>query len=367
MASVTLHQIQKRFGIVQAVKDVSLDIEDGELVVLVGPSGCGKSTTLRMIAGLEEVTGGEISFDGVVVNDLSPRERNVAMVFQSYALYPHMSIHRNLAFTLEQSKMPKQTISEVVTRTARMLGIEELLARKPKELSGGQRQRVAMGRAIVREPDVFLFDEPLSNLDAALRAQMRIEIKKLHRMLKTTIIYVTHDQIEAMTLADRIVVMDRGEVVQVGEPMSIYERPNTKFVAGFIGSPKINFIPGCVEETSDGGLCVRVASNVCLAVPAEKLSTYARYKNAKVEIGIRPEHIHEGSTGAVGTSFQVMVDVVEPTGADTIVVFSLDGTLVTARGRPYGMSKAGGSGAFTIDMKNAHLIDPISEKVIYHG
>src|SRR5690349_20276198 len=243
MAEVSLRKVVKRYDDVEAVRGIDLDIADHEFVVLVGPSGCGKTTTLRMIAGLEDITGGEIAIGGDVVNDVPPKDRDIAMVFQNYALYPHMSVHENMSFGLRLKKFPKDEINRRVADAARILDITELLDRKPKQLSGGQRQRVAMGRAIVRNPKVFLFDEPLSNLDAKLRVQMRTEIKRVHQMVKTTTVYVTHDQVEAMTLADRVVVMNGGLIEQIASPQDLYHHPKTRFVAGFIGSPAMNFIP----------------------------------------------------------------------------------------------------------------------------
>src|SRR4249920_1188289 len=250
MAQVTLRKIVKRYDDTEAVRGIDLDIADKEFVVLVGPSGCGKSTTLRMIAGLEEITDGEIAVDGEVVNDVPPKDRDMAMVFQNYALYPHMTVHENMSFGLRVKKMPKDEIERRVQNAARILDIGELLARKPKQLSGGQRQRVAMGRAIVRDPKVFLFDEPLSNLDAKLRVQMRTEIKRVHQKVRTTTVYVTHDQVEAMTLADRVVVMNHGKIEQVGAPNELYHSPRTQFVAGFIGSPSMNFLPARLEDNA---------------------------------------------------------------------------------------------------------------------
>ena len=257
MAEVRLRKIVKRYDEVEAVRGIDLDIADHEFVVLVGPSGCGKSTTLRMIAGLEDITGGDILIGGDVVNDVPPKDRDIAMVFQNYALYPHMTVEQNMSFGLRLKRYPKAEIRKRVDEAARILDIKELLNRKPKQLSGGQRQRVAMGRAIVRKPKVFLFDEPLSNLDAKLRVQMRTEIKKLHQQVRTTTVYVTHDQVEAMTLADRVVVMNDGIIEQVGTPHELYHSPQTRFVAGFIGSPAMNFIP-CQMEEAGAGLSVRI-------------------------------------------------------------------------------------------------------------
>jgi multiple sugar transport system ATP-binding protein len=337
MARVTLDRLGKRFDNVDAVRNVNLDIADGEFVVLVGPSGCGKSTTLRMIAGLEEATAGEIRFGDAVVTELTPRERNIAMVFQNYALYPHMTVERNMGFALEQARTPRAEIAQTVRRTAELLGISELLARKPRALSGGQRQRVAMGRAIVRRPQVFLFDEPLSNLDAALRTQMRIEIKKLHQVLKTTVVYVTHDQIEAMTLADRIVVMDRGEVIQVGSPMEVYERPATRFVAGFIGAPRMNFIPARVERSAAGALQLAIQGFIPWPVPASHAARFAPFEGRALEIGIRPEHLELAGPQTHADNairLDVVPELIEPTGADTMVFFTLDGAQVGARLNP---------------------------------
>ena len=263
------------------MKGIDLEIADQEFVVLVGPSGCGKSTTLRMIAGLEEISDGEIWIGGDVVNDVPPRDRDIAMVFQNYALYPHMSVFDNMAFGLKLRKFPKDEIKRRVDEAARILDIAMLLERKPRALSGGQRQRVAMGRAIVRNPKVFLFDEPLSNLDAKLRVQMRTEIKKVHQTVRTTTVYVTHDQIEAMTLADRVVVMNHGVIEQVGTPQELYHNPTTRFVAGFIGSPAMNFLPARVQDGAGGGLAVRVTDQILLPVPPARLDRYGKYKGKR--------------------------------------------------------------------------------------
>ncbi len=274
MAEVSVRKVVKEYdGGVQAVKGIDLEIADREFVVLVGPSGCGKSTTLRMIAGLEEITAGEIWIGGDVVNDVPPRDRDIAMVFQNYALYPHMSVFDNMAFGLKLRKFPKDEIKRRVDEAARILDIGMLLDRKPRALSGGQRQRVAMGRAIVRNPKVFLFDEPLSNLDAKLRVQMRTEIKKVHQTVRTTTVYVTHDQIEAMTLADRVVVMNHGVIEQVGSPQELYHNPTTRFVAGFIGSPAMNFGPVRVQDGANGGLAVRISDQIVLPVPPARTAS----------------------------------------------------------------------------------------------
>src|ERR1700754_3811032 len=279
MAEVSCRKVVKHYdGGGQAVKGIDLEIADHEFVVLVGPSGCGKSTTLRMLAGLEEITSGEICIDGEVVNDVPPRDRDIAMVFQNYALYPHMSVFDNMAFGLKLRKFSKDEIRKRVDEAARILDIAPLLQRKPKALSGGQRQRVAMGRAIVRNPKVFLFDEPLSNLDAKLRVQMRTEIKKVHQTVKTTTVYVTHDQVEAMTLADRVVVMNHGVIEQVGSPQELYHHPATRFVAGFIGSPAMNFLPARVQDGANGGLAVRVTDTITVPVPPSRMDRYGVFK-----------------------------------------------------------------------------------------
>src|SRR6187402_282744 len=289
MGQVVLKGINKFYDSVHAVKDVNLQIRDKEFVVFVGPSGCGKTTTLRMIAGLEAISSGDVSIDGNVVNELAPMDRDIAMVFQNYALYPHMSVYDNMAFGLKMRKFPKPEIAKRVQDAAEILGIQELLKRKPRQLSGGQRQRVAVGRAIVRHPQVFLFDEPLSNLDAKLRVQMRVELKRLHECLETTAIYVTHDQVEAMTLGSRVVVMKDGWVQQVGEPMEIYAKPQNRFVAGFIGSPSMNFIP--VTLTDGSGALFAEASGLKIKVPDASAQGLMPYKGQSVTLGVRPEDL----------------------------------------------------------------------------
>ncbi|MGE0714875.1 MAG: sn-glycerol-3-phosphate import ATP-binding protein UgpC [Alphaproteobacteria bacterium] len=310
MAEVSLRGVKKRFGSTAVIHGVDCLIPDGEFVVIVGPSGCGKSTLLRMIAGLEEVSEGEIAIDGKVVNKVEPKDRNIAMVFQNYALYPHMSVFENMAYGLKIRGLSKTEIRERVDRAAAILQIEALLERRPRQLSGGQRQRVAMGRAIVRDPAVFLFDEPLSNLDAKLRVQMRVEIRKLHQQLRTTSIYVTHDQVEAMTLADRLIVMNAGRAEQIGTPIALYENPATQFVAGFIGSPAMNFVMGTVAAD---GKSVAMPGGVSAPL-AERHGAAA---GRPVTVGLRPEHIQlaEGGTSTADLS----VDLVELLGADTIV------------------------------------------------
>jgi multiple sugar transport system ATP-binding protein len=307
MASVQIAQADKHYGEFHALKQVSVNIEDGEFVILVGPSGCGKSTLLRMIAGLEEITAGDIAIGGSVVNDLAPKERDIAMVFQNYALYPHMTVERNMAFSLRLKKVAQDEIDRRVAHASEILGLASLLERYPRQLSGGQRQRVAMGRAIVRDPAVFLFDEPLSNLDAKLRVQMRSEIKALHQRLKTTTIYVTHDQVEAMTMADRIVVMRDGIVEQVGTPLELYDRPANLFVASFIGSPSMNVLPG--TRTANG---FKIGDEVVFELPVVHEQT--------ARIGIRPEHLRLDDNGV-----PLEVGVLEPTGSETQVIGKLAG------------------------------------------
>ncbi len=322
MASVELHEVRKAFGALEVIHGVSLSIEDGEFVALVGPSGCGKSTLLRMIAGLEDISGGEIIIDDAVVNDLTPRERNIAMVFQSYALYPHMTVAENMGFNLRLSGASKTEIAERVNEAARMLDLVPLMERKPAQLSGGQRQRVAMGRAIVRNPAVFLFDEPLSNLDAKLRVQMRSEIKTLHQKVKTTSIYVTHDQIEAMTLADRIVVLNQGRVEQQGTPMELYKNPANLFVAAFIGSPAMNLLDGTIDAEG-GETAVRLTDGTAIRIAQDRKVK----RGQSIKIGLRPEHLSPGKTGTALTGQTLLV---EPTGAQTHVIFDLAGQPVTA-------------------------------------
>jgi len=294
MAEVTLNNVVKAYGDTPVIHGINLEVKSGEFVVFVGPSGCGKSTLLRMIAGLEEITGGQISIGGTVVNDLPPRSRDIAMVFQDYALYPHKTVFENMAFGLRLRKRPEHEIKTRVGEAAGILQINHLMHRKPRELSGGQRQRVAMGRAIVRQPKAFLFDEPLSNLDALLRSEMRVEIKKLHQQLGNTIVYVTHDQVEAMTLADRIVVLQAGNLIQYDTPDGIYNRPAAQFVAGFTGSPPMNFLPARVGE---GGRKLHLPGDVALPVPPARVTECARHVGREVTFGLRPEHITTGRVG----------------------------------------------------------------------
>jgi multiple sugar transport system ATP-binding protein len=322
MASVVLKNINKTFGAVTIIPNLDLEIESGEFVALVGPSGCGKSTLLRTIAGLEEITGGEIWVEGRKVNEVSPKDRNIAMVFQSYALYPQMTVRQNMGFNLKLAKRPKAEIEQRVAEAARMLDLEALLDRKPGQLSGGQRQRVAMGRAIVRSPKVFLFDEPLSNLDAKLRVAMRAEIKRLHQTVKTTSIYVTHDQIEAMTLADRLVVLNKGVIEQQGTPLELYSNPDNIFVAGFIGSPSMNFVPAeLVQE--NGAWAAKLSDGKLIPCPSER---GGRVVGQAVTVGLRPEHL----VMRAGGELSGRITMIEPTGAQTLVYFDLAGTQLTA-------------------------------------
>ncbi len=366
MATVALRNLVKQYDDTLAVRGIDLDIPDKEFVVLVGPSGCGKSTTLRMIAGLEEVTEGEVLIGDDVVNDVPPKDRNIAMVFQNYALYPHMTVYENMSFGLRLKKVPKQEIRERVENAARILDIVELLDRKPKQLSGGQRQRVAMGRAIVRNPKVFLFDEPLSNLDAKLRVQMRIEIKKVHLKVRTTTVYVTHDQVEAMTLADRVVVMNDGRIEQVGAPTDLYNAPATKFVAGFIGSPAMNLIP-CRLQASGDDLGVRLNEQIVLPVPQDRIARYRPFlDNTNLILGIRPEHIiDERATVEPGQQrFEALIDVTEQMGMDTLVYFLINDVEVCARVSLKAGARVGATMRMLADLNNMHLIDDESGKVL---
>jgi len=317
MSAIRLENVKKSFGSVHVIKGVDLDIKSREFIVFVGPSGCGKSTLLRLVAGLEDISSGRLTIDNEVVNELPPAERGIAMVFQSYALYPHMSVYENMAFGLRLAKTDTKTVEERVRDAAKILQLEPLLDRKPKQLSGGQRQRVAIGRAIVRNPKVFLFDEPLSNLDAGLRVQMRIEIAKLHHSLDATMIYVTHDQIEAMTLADRIAVLDAGHVRQFGSPLELYHHPDNKFVAGFIGSPKMNFVPGELLEAKDAQSTIRLPGGAAVTSP---INAKGATPGGGYTIGLRPEHLLEGGSQDEGVgNVEGKVITVERLGAETYI------------------------------------------------
>jgi len=349
MASIEIKNVDKAFGLLKIIKDVSIDVPDGAFVVLVGPSGCGKSTLLRMIAGLEDINSGTISIGGRVINEVEPKHRDIAMVFQNYALYPHMTVYQNMAFSLRLARRPKAEIDERVREAARILGLSDLQGRYAKQLSGGQRQRVAMGRAIVRNPQVFLFDEPLSNLDAKLRVQMRAELKEIHASLKTTTIYVTHDQIEAMTMADKIVVMRDGIVEQAGAPLELYDRPVNMFVAGFIGSPAMNFLNASVNE--DG-------KKILLAGGAKLTLDGQVETKGQVKCGLRPELFMLASEG---DGFEMVVSNVEPTGSDTLVQGEVNGEKVTAFLHQRLLVQPGEKLRLTTSGENIHLFDTQSE------
>jgi len=364
MAEIKLVEVVKRFGKVTAVDGINLTAQNKEFLVLVGPSGCGKTTALRMIAGLEELTEGEIYIGDRKVNNVPPKDRDVAMVFQNYALYPHMNVYKNMAFGLRLRGFPGAAIDSRVREGARILGIENLLDRKPRELSGGQRQRVAMGRAIVRNPQVFLFDEPLSNLDAKLRVQMRGELAKLHERLERTIIYVTHDQIEAMTLADRIVVMNQGVIMQIGTPMGVYNNPQNLFVAGFIGSPAMNFLDVVLVD-ENGSLFVK-GQTFKLAIPGSLRSRYLKAKEREVILGVRPEHIYDSKTKGSfqgGESLMATVEVVEPVGSEVILLTSSGSDHITACVDPNTDARAHSEMEFLVDMNKAHIFDKSTELV----
>jgi multiple sugar transport system ATP-binding protein len=366
MAEVSLRRLVKNFDNTPAVRGITLDIADKEFVVLVGPSGCGKSTTLRMIAGLEEVTEGEVRIDGELMNDVPPKDRDIAMVFQNYALYPHMTVRENMSFGLRLKKFPRDEIARRVENAARILDISNLLQRRPRQLSGGQRQRVAMGRAIVRDPKVFLFDEPLSNLDAKLRVQMRIEIKKVHQKVRTTTVYVTHDQVEAMTLADRVVVMNGGLIEQVGTPSELYHAPASKFVAGFIGSPAMNFVP-CSLEESAGALRARLSESISWPVPQDRAARYrAHAGKRRLLLGLRPEHLADAREQLEPGqhAFEAMIEVAEPMGMQTLAHFQIDGAGLCAWVDPSAIPGPGSRLRLAASLNHMHLIDDESGHVL---
>ncbi|MGH7264409.1 MAG: ABC transporter ATP-binding protein [Candidatus Rokuibacteriota bacterium] len=362
MAQVVLKELGKKFDEVVAVRDVNLTIKDREFVVLVGPSGCGKSTTLRMIAGLEEISSGEIFIGERLVNDLPPKDRDIAMVFQNYALYPHMTVYDNMAFGLKMRKFPKPEIDQRVREAAQMLGIQDLLGRKPRQLSGGQRQRVAVGRAIVRHPQVFLFDEPLSNLDAKLRVQMRVELKRLHERLETTAIYVTHDQVEAMTLGDRVVVMKDGLVQQVGDPLGIYSKPRNRFVAGFIGSPAMNFMDCTVA--GQGDLAVE-SPGLRVSVPPAHTPALERYRGKAVTLGVRPEDLREAtSDDPKNYRIDAVVEVVEPLGNEILLDVKVGHHPLVARVPPTSRVRIHEQIPLTLNRERLHFFDTQTEQAI---
>ena len=364
MANVDLKNLTKKYGDVIAVQNMDLNIPHNEFLVLVGPSGCGKSTTLRMIAGLEEITSGEIYIGDQLVNEKDPKDRNVSMVFQNYALYPHMTVEENLGFSLKIAKVDKKEIEQRVKEAVHILGLEELQKRKPSQLSGGQRQRVAMGRAIVRRPDVFLFDEPLSNLDAKLRNQMRTEIKRLHQKLQTTIIYVTHDQVEAMTLADRIILMREGIIEQVGSPIDLFEKPASKFVATFIGSPTMNMVEATVVST-DKGLIMRTNDNIEIPLPKQKKDKV--HSEQKISFGFRAEDlvpIKYGSKPDNSWDSDSKVNLSEPLGTETLIFTNLGNKEVVSRMFAPEQVEAGSLLNFSLNLDRVYLFDDSTEKII---
>jgi multiple sugar transport system ATP-binding protein len=357
MATVLLNNVTKIYeGGSVAVKNVSLEINDKEFVVLVGPSGCGKSTVLRMIAGLEEITSGEIYIDGKIVNNIPPKDRDIAMVFQNYALYPHMSVFENIAFGLKLRKYDKNEIKQRVEEAAVILNLQEYLNRKPRQLSGGQRQRVAVGRAIVRKPKVFLFDEPLSNLDAKLRVQMRTEISRLHKNLGATIIYVTHDQTEAMTMGDKIVILKDGEVQQIGRPLELYGKPINKFVAGFIGSPAMNFLTGRIDEGGNPFFKID-ESNAKIELNEIQFEKLKKYSGRKVFVGIRPEDIEPAPVSAGVDNIKAEIEIVEPTGNETFLYFTLQNKQMIARVSSNVLYKTAEKVLFIVDKNKLHFFD----------
>jgi multiple sugar transport system ATP-binding protein len=364
MADVSIRGLHKRYGVVPAVRGIDLDIRDGEFTVLVGPSGCGKSTLLRTIAGLEEASEGTIEIGGEIVNDFRPRDRDVAMVFQDYALYPHMSVARNIGFGLKARRMPKAEVEARVAEAARMLGITSLLERYPRQLSGGQRQRVAIGRAIVRSPRVFLFDEPLSNLDAQLRDEMRGEIKRLHQQIATTMIYVTHDQIEAMTLADRIVLMRDGVIEQQGAPLDLFERPATTFVAGFLGSPRMSFLPGTLALSGEE-LAIRLGDTRVPIPPQRRINGAA--DGQPVLLGLRPEHLSRAQGPAPAPGWfrcDATIELVQPTGSRSYATFRLAGAPVMAELQAHDVSRAGERIEIDINTLRASLFDRNTDRAL---
>jgi len=371
MASLDIENVKKQFGKVEVLKDISLNIAHGEFLVLVGPSGCGKSTLLNLIAGLETISSGAIKIGDKNVTNIAPKDRDIAMVFQSYALYPSMNVKQNISFGLETRKVPKAEIEKLVSKVASMLQIENLLDRKPAQLSGGQRQRVAMGRALARDPAIFLFDEPLSNLDAKLRVEMRTEIKLLHQKVGTTIVYVTHDQIEAMTLADRIAIMKDGIIEQFGTPKDIYENPASMFVAGFIGSPSMNFIPcEIIEHEGESKISITAQNEEKCFIPVQGMcSSHKKLTGKKLIFGIRPEQICAFSSTENGNTdihkLKCEVQIIEPTGPDTLVFTQINNQKITCRIHPDKAVLAGESMDFGFDISKAVIFDPDTEKRIY--
>ena len=359
MADVSIRQIYKQYGSVEVIHGLDLEIADGEFVVLVGPSGCGKSTMLRMVAGLEEITGGEIAIGGRVVNNVEPKDRNIAMVFQNYAIYPHMTVYKNIGFGLRTARLAPADKDRRIRDTAKILGLTDLLERRPSQLSGGQRQRVAMGRAMVRQPAVFLFDEPLSNLDAQLRAQMRLEIKKLHQAMGTTIVFVTHDQVEAMTLADRIVIMKDGYIQQMGTPTEVYEHPATMFAARFIGSPSMNMLPA----TGAADASVTLATGA--RVPAPASVNGSLHANQALFLGVRPDHLLVSEPGAPGAlQLDGTVSVVEPLGPEALVYVTIGDSELVAKAPARSTPDVGATVHLTAAGEAVHLFDAQTERAL---
>ena len=366
MADVSLHEIEKAYGAVEAIRGVDLSIPDGEFTVLVGPSGCGKSTLLRIIAGLETVDRGTVEIAGQVVNGMRPKDRDIAMVFQNYALYPYMKVFENISFGLRVRKTPEAETRRRVQEATELLGISHLLDRFPRQLSGGERQRVAMGRALVRDARLYLLDEPLSNLDAQLRDNMRTEIKRLHQVMGKTMIYVTHDQVEAMTLADRIVLLNEGKIEQVGAPIELYERPETRFVAGFLGSPAMNFVGSEIVETG-GSLALRVGGATDLALPPTRKGALAGHVGRSVVLGVRPEHLNaaRGEAGSDVATLAITVELTEPTGSRTYVNFDVQGQSMLAELKPSEVEGPGQNLDLHIDMNRVIVIDPETQRVLH--
>ncbi|MBI5944296.1 MAG: sn-glycerol-3-phosphate ABC transporter ATP-binding protein UgpC [Chloroflexi bacterium] len=365
MASVTFQNVEKKFGDLTIIKGLNINVEDKEFLVLVGPSGCGKTTALRLLAGLEEITSGEIKIGDRVVNDVAPKDRDIAMVFQSYALYPHLSVYDNMAFGLKLRKTPKEEIKRRVNEAADILGIQDLLLRKPRQLSGGQRQRVAVGRAIVREPKVFLFDEPLSNLDAKLRVQMRAEISKLHQRLKTTFIYVTHDQTEAMTMASRIAVINKGNLQQLDTPQNLYDYPNNLFVAGFIGSPSMNFFAAKIVKSGDK--MIVDSGDFKVQIPNELVGPYKGMDGRNVIFGIRPENIHDpefAPSNIFGEKVSAKVDVTELMGNETLLYLVTGKNIFVGRVDPRSHLRVGHQTDVVFDMGKFHIFDAATEEAV---
>ena len=365
MARVAFENVYKKYGDVTAVNNLNIDVADKEFLVLVGPSGCGKTTALRCLAGLEEITSGNIKIGDRIVNDIAPKDRDIAMVFQSYALYPHLSVYDNMAFGLKLRKVPKEEIKRRVGEAADILGIRDFLERKPRQLSGGQRQRVAVGRAIVREPKVFLFDEPLSNLDAKLRVAMRAEISKLHQRLQTTFIYVTHDQTEAMTMATRIAVINKGVLQQLDSPQVLYDHPNNLFVAGFIGSPAMNFFPGKLRK--DDGKIVVETGDFSVPIPAKKSKPYESHVGKDIIFGLRPENIHDSDfvpSNIDSEKVAVKVDVTELMGNEIFLYLVSGKHTFVARVDPRSRLRVGEQATVAFDMDNFHIFDAATEEAI---